>query len=311
MDRFPTTSPPSWRRCWRRDRPRRRRPSSPKPRGLTTRALAPFWNPSRRAWRGRRGPSPRVSSSGCWELRVEQDLSLTAQFPVVRPGHPCPHHQPRRLAAPLAGRAHRAALGPGPPIESAGDRQLDQLPPLLVILTGAARWEAEELPAASRRQPRDPGRACRASRVRARLGASRIGCHQALLDREHQVLGRSHGPRPRGVSLSKPQLERANRRGQRGRHGPLLHEPELLNPLEQPVGLGQQPSAVKLGLREVGFQQQRGHAWQRSARRPACKPLLYKPSRRAPLPKSTFSSTGAGISSCASSSRHRWGWMNG
>ena len=36
-----------------------------------------------------------------------------------------------------------------------------------------------------------------------------------------------------------------------------------------------------------------------------------KPSSRLPLPTSTFSSSGSGISSVASSSRHRLGWMNG
>jgi hypothetical protein len=89
--------------------------------------------------------------------------------------------------------------------------------------------------------------------VGPRLGAPRVGSHQALLHGEDQVLGRSHGPRSCGVGLPEPDLERANGRRQRRRDRSLLHEPQLLDPIEQPVGLRQQAPPVEFGLQGVGL----------------------------------------------------------
>jgi hypothetical protein len=74
-----------------------------------------------------------------------------------------------------------------------------------------------------------------------------VGSHQAALHREHQVVGGPDGPRTVGGDPAQSELQRPDVVRQVRRAGRLVGQPQVLDPLEQRVGLGQHLAPVDLG----------------------------------------------------------------
>jgi hypothetical protein len=83
--------------------------------------------------------------------------------------------------------------------------------------------------------------------VRPRLGVPRVGGHQAGLDGEDQVVCCSDGARTVGGDASQLQQERADGLAQQGRARSLVGQPQLLDALEEAVGLDHHAAAVGFG----------------------------------------------------------------
>jgi hypothetical protein len=76
---------------------------------------------------------------------------------------------------------------------------------------------------------------------------ARVGRHEPGLGREDQVVGGADGPGPVRGHAAQAEVERPDVVGQVSRADGPVRQPQLLDPLQQRVGLGQHPPPVDLG----------------------------------------------------------------